>query len=71
MANQVSELLVHGKYRIEQRLGQGSFGALYAGHNIKSNEPVAIKLEELDCAQPQLQYEAKIYKNLQGEIGFP
>ena len=39
---------MHGKYAIGPCLGKGSFGALYAGKNIKSNEQVAIKLEALN-----------------------
>ena len=38
------ELRVGGKYRFSKRLGQGAFGDLYSGVNIKSNEEVAIKL---------------------------
>ena len=49
-----SDLLVNGKYRIGPILGQGSFGALYSGTNIKSNEPVAINLEQLNAAHPML-----------------
>ena len=38
------ELRVGGKYKITKRLGQGSFGDIYAGVNVKTNEEVAIKL---------------------------
>jgi serine/threonine protein kinase len=38
------ELRVGGKYKFTKRLGQGAFGDIYSGINIKSNEEVAIKL---------------------------
>ena len=41
------ELRVGGKYRFIKKLGGGSFGDIYTGVNIKSNEEVAIKLESL------------------------
>ena len=50
-------------------LGSGSFGELYQGLNLKTNELVAIKLEPLDAIQPMLQYEAVLYKKLQGMTG--
>ena len=38
------ELRVGGKYKVTKRLGQGAFGDIYAGVNVKTNEEVAIKL---------------------------
>lgn len=58
------EFIIEGKFKLNECLGRGSFGALYAGRNIKSNEQVAVKLEPLKSMTPQLQYEAKIYQNL-------
>ena len=57
-----NELLVGSKYKLTKRLGEGAFGTLYAGVNMKTNEEVALKLEKLDTNQPTLQYESKIYK---------
>lgn len=65
------EIRVGGKYRIDKKLGQGSFGVLYSGVNIKTNEEVAIKLEKLNEEQPMLHYESKIYEKLQGCVGIP
>jgi serine/threonine protein kinase len=31
------------KYKTAQKLGQGSFGTVYLGFNIKTNEKVAMK----------------------------
>ena len=52
-------------------LGKGSFGRIYSGTNKTTGEEVAIKLEPIDTDQPQLIYEYKIYKLLQGGYGFP
>jgi hypothetical protein len=60
-------LIVNGKFGVGPALGRGSFGLLYAGKNLKSNEHVAIKLEPLNSATPVLQYEATIGKNLKSE----
>ena len=38
------ELRVGNKYKVTKRLGQGAFGDIYAGVNVKTNEEVAIKL---------------------------
>ena len=62
---------IAGKYQIKKRLGQGQFGELFSGINLKTNEEVAIKLEELNCRLPMLMYEAKIYEKLEGQVGIP
>ncbi len=46
------EFIIENKYKLAECLGRGSFGALYAGWNIKSNEPVAVKLEPLKSTTP-------------------
>jgi serine/threonine protein kinase len=58
------EFIIDGKFKLVSCLGRGSFGALYAAKNLKSNEEVAVKLEKLNSPSPQLQYEAQIYRNL-------
>lgn len=58
------EFIIDGKWKLCECLGRGSFGALYVGRSIKSNEQVAIKLESLKATQLCLQYEALIYQNL-------
>ena len=47
-------------------LGTGSFGVIYSGLNNKTKEEVAIKIESLNTNTPQLIYESKILKILQG-----
>ena len=60
------ELRVGGKYRLSRKLGCGAFGDIYHGTNIRTNEEVAIKLEPVRTKHPQLLYETKIYKILNG-----
>eukprot|EP00053_Salpingoeca_punica_P006505 m.61439 g.61439 ORF g.61439 m.61439 type:complete len:433 (-) comp13723_c0_seq1:657-1955(-) len=65
------ELRVGNKYRLGRKIGSGSFGDIYIGTNITNGEEVAIKLESVHSLHPQLQYESKLYKLLQGGVGIP
>jgi casein kinase 1 len=65
------ELRVGGKYRIGKKIGSGSFGEIYLGTNAATQEEVAIKLEEVKTRHPQLLYESKLYRVLQGGVGIP
>jgi len=65
------EIRVGGKYRLGRKIGSGSFGEIYLGINIQTNEEVAIKLEPINTRHPQLMYESKIIKLLQGGPGLP
>jgi len=65
------ELRVGGKYRLGKKIGSGSFGDIYLGHNVSSGEDVAIKLESVKSRHPQLLYESKIYRILSGGVGIP
>ncbi|GLT74571.1 hypothetical protein SLA2020_463590 [Shorea laevis] len=62
---------VANKYRLGRKIGSGSFGEIYLGTNIQTNEEVAIKLETVKTKHPQLLYESKLYKILQGGTGIP
>lgn len=65
------ELRVARKFRVGPKIGSGSFGEIYAGTNVHTGEEVAIKLEPLKSKHPQLLYESKIYRVLQGGYGIP
>ncbi|TQE07798.1 hypothetical protein C1H46_006557 [Malus baccata] len=62
---------VGGRFRLGRKIGSGSFGEIYLGTNIQTNEEVAIKLENVKTKHPQLLYESKLYKILQGGTGVP
>ncbi|KAA0036713.1 casein kinase I [Cucumis melo var. makuwa] len=62
---------VGNKFKLGRKIGSGSFGEIYLGTNIQTNEEVAIKLENVKTKHPQLLYESKLYKILQGGTGIP
>src|SRR5690606_23265831 len=63
--------VANGLYKLEHKIGSGSFGIIHCGINVKTGEKVAVKLEKSDTRHPQLQYEYKIYKYLKGFKGIP
>lgn len=65
------EIRICGKYRLGRKIGNGSFGEIYLGTNIQTNEEVAIKLESVKTRNPQLLYESRIYRIIQGGPGIP
>jgi serine/threonine protein kinase len=60
------EIRVGRKYRIGPKIGSGSFGEIYHGVNVTTQEEVAIKLEPVRSRHPQLLRETKIYRSLNG-----
>ncbi|OAY82356.1 Casein kinase I isoform delta-like [Ananas comosus] len=62
---------VGSKYRLGRKIGSGSFGEIYLGTNVQTNEEVAIKLENVKTKHPQLLYESKLYRILLGGTGIP
>jgi len=65
------DVIVGGRFRIESRLGSGSFGDIYKGRDLKTSEPVAMKIEATTAKNPQLRYEAKLYHTFAGSYGVP
>lgn len=59
------------RYKLEEKLGSGAFGEIYAGREVGTGRRVAVKLEKRDAAYPQLSYEARIYNTLQDVKGIP
>ena len=59
----MSSTICVGKYEVQQKIGEGSFGQIYIGKNKYTNEEVAIKLEDKD-GKNILHREAKIYNLL-------
>ena len=66
-----SEFIIGNKYRVIRKIGSGSFGDIYLAMNRNSGEEVAVKLELQKARHPQLLYESKLYRILQGGVGIP
>ncbi|XP_078428193.1 casein kinase 1-like protein 3 [Wolffia australiana] len=61
--------IVGEKYKLGRKIGSGSFGEIYFATHVDTFETVAVKIETSKTKHPQLFYEAKLYKALQGEVG--
>lgn len=61
---------IAGKYSLKKKIGSGSFGEIFL--SVTSNgEEFAVKLEKLSSRHPQLIYESRLLKTLQGSVGVP
>lgn len=66
------EIILGRRFIMKQRISSGAFGEIYEGIDQTTNKKVALKLEKTKSNKIQLLgEEAKIYKDLQGFIGFP
>lgn len=63
--------IVGSYYQIKNKFASGSFGVLYDGKDIRTNQKVAIKVETTNAKYPQLLSEYKLYQILQDGKGFP
>ena len=61
------EARVANKYKIIKKIGSGSFGEIFLGINVLTNEQIAMKLEPQKARHPQLMFEAKLLKWLGGK----
>lgn len=69
--NKNNNFLIANKWQLEHKLGSGSFGDVYRAFTIQTKECVAVKLEASNTNSPQLAFEAKLYKTMQGIQGIP
>jgi hypothetical protein len=63
--------VINSKYIFEKKIGSGSFGTIYRGKNIISNEKVAIKFEATTANTLTLLWESKLLNYLSGVMGVP
>jgi casein kinase 1 len=64
-----SETKVGGKYILGRKLGSGSFGDIFLAVHEQTGKEFAVKMESSRCKHPQLLYEAKLLRHLQGGTG--
>lgn len=62
--------IIANKYKIIEQIGEGSFGKVFKGKNIRTNESIAIKIQFKTIVNV-LQHEAKIYRQLVDISGVP
>lgn len=61
--------IVGRSYAVGRKLGAGSFGEIFLATHVDTNEKLAVKVESVKAKHPQLMYEAKLLKHLQGGAG--
>ncbi|KAM3145968.1 hypothetical protein pb186bvf_001946 [Paramecium bursaria] len=64
------DLKFNNKYQVQLKLGSGSFGDIFLV-TTPNGEILAAKVEDSKSKHPQLQFEAKMTKTLQGGVGIP
>lgn len=62
---------INNKYKIITKIGSGTFGSIYKGQNIRTNEYVAIKIEPIKNDLKLLKNESIIYQYLNGCHNIP
>ncbi|TPX63650.1 hypothetical protein SpCBS45565_g06460 [Spizellomyces sp. 'palustris'] len=58
-------------WEVFDKIGQGSFGEVFAGEDKQTGQKVAIKRESSETTCPQLEHEYQMYQALHGLDGFP
>ena len=63
--------MISNKYIVLEKLGNGSFGTIFKGENIRTKEKVAIKMCSINNKYNLLKNEAKVYQLIGNIVGFP
>jgi casein kinase 1 len=67
----MQDLLIGGRFKLLKKVGSGSFGEIYRGLDTETNDEIAVKLEKVNTRHPQLLYEGKLLRIIQGAPGIP
>jgi len=62
---------INKKYTLLEKIGEGSFGFIYRGQNIRTREYVAIKVEPIKNETKLLKNESIVYQYLNNSPGIP
>jgi len=63
--------MINNKYKLINKIGEGTFGSIYKAENCRKREEVAIKIEPIKSNLNLLKNESKIYQYLLGTPGIP
>jgi casein kinase I family protein HRR25 len=63
--------MINNKYNLIEKIGEGSFGSIYKGQNIRTKEYVAVKVEPIMTDTKLLKNESIIYQYLNNTHGIP
>jgi hypothetical protein len=64
-------ITINKKYSLLEKIGEGSFGSIYRGQNLRTREYVAIKTEPIKNETKLLKNESVIYQYLNNSLGIP
>jgi len=64
-------VLLCQRFKVEKKIGAGSFGEIFVAYDTAKHNHVAVKTELRSSKHPQIHYEAKIYKLMAGGRGIP
>lgn len=67
----IYKMIISNKYEVLEKIGEGCFGQIYKGRNIRTGENVAIKVEPIVNQTKLLKNETKIYQYLAQGQGIP
>jgi serine/threonine protein kinase len=67
----MTSYIINKKYKLLDKIGEGSFGSIYKAHNIRTEEYVAVKVEPIKNATKLLKNESIIYHYLNNVKGMP
>ena len=68
---EITNKIINNKYKILERIGEGAFGSIYRGQNIRTLELVAIKIEPIGNETKLLKNESIVYQYLNNVDGIP
>ena len=55
------EIRISGRYQLGRKIGSGSFGEIFIGRDIQTDNEVSIKLENCQTKHAQLLHESLIF----------
>lgn len=68
---QQQDYIINQRYKLGKKIGYGSFGDIFVGIDLGTNEEVAIKVECAKTKHPQLHTESVLLDQLQNGSGIP